>query len=130
MKVNEIAKEIHELAKLKGWYDSERKALELHLLMVSELAEATEEVRQKNPPIYLKTKDGSIAFHPNPFQQSYFEAVKDGQNKPEGELIELADCVIRVFDYVASKGWDMEYAIKLKHEYNKSRPYRHGGKSV
>ena len=52
----------------------------------------------------------------------------DKSIKPEGELIELADAVIRIFDYAGAKGWDLEEAIKLKMTYNKTRSHRHGGK--
>ena len=48
--------------------------------------------------------------------------------KPEGVAVELADCVIRILDYCGHAGIDIEEAIRIKHEYNKTRPYRHGGK--
>ena len=48
--------------------------------------------------------------------------------KPEGIPIELADVIIRILDYCGYAGIDIEAAIRQKHEYNKSRPYRHGGK--
>lgn len=41
---------------------------------------------------------------------------------------ELADVIIRVLDYCGYAGIDIDAAISQKHEYNKSRPYRHGGK--
>ena len=40
----------------------------------------------------------------------------------------LADVIIRVLDYCAYAGIDIENVLEVKHEYNKSRPYRHGGK--
>jgi NTP pyrophosphatase (non-canonical NTP hydrolase) len=43
---------------------------------------------------------------------------------------ELADIVIRVFDIAAAEGIDLEKAIKEKHEYNKTRPFRHGNKVI
>lgn len=48
--------------------------------------------------------------------------------KPEGVAVELADCMIRILDYCGHAGIDIEEAIRIKHEYNKTRPYRHGGK--
>lgn len=48
--------------------------------------------------------------------------------KPEGIPIELADVIIRIFDYCGYAGIDIDAAITQKHEYNKTRPYRHGGK--
>lgn len=47
--------------------------------------------------------------------------------KPEGIPIEFADLLIRVLETCAALGIDIEQAIRLKHEYNSGRPYRHGG---
>ena len=41
---------------------------------------------------------------------------------------ELADIVIRVFDTAEALGIDIEAAVSAKHEYNMSRPMKHGGK--
>lgn len=43
-------------------------------------------------------------------------------------LAPVADVIIRVLDYCAYAGIDIENVLEVKHEYNKSRPYRHGGK--
>ncbi len=43
---------------------------------------------------------------------------------------ELADIVIRVFDMCGHYGIDLESAIREKMEYNKKRPYKHGGKII
>lgn len=103
--VNEWVDEVHKNAKEHGWHDKQRSALEVHMLCVSELAEATEEVRSGRDVFYW------------------------GQElKPEGEKVELVDCVIRIWDYFGEMGWDFEDVLRLKHEYNKSRAYRHGGK--
>ena len=41
---------------------------------------------------------------------------------------ELADIVIRAFDTAKALGVDIERAVSVKHAFNASRPYRHGGK--
>jgi NTP pyrophosphatase (non-canonical NTP hydrolase) len=41
---------------------------------------------------------------------------------------ELADIMIRTMDVAVQMGIDIEQAVKVKHEYNVGRPYRHGGK--
>ena len=48
--------------------------------------------------------------------------------KPEGIPIELADVIIRIADTCGRYGIDIEHAIKIKMEYNKTRPYKHGKK--
>ena len=40
----------------------------------------------------------------------------------------MADCIIRILDWCGKEGIDLDRIISMKHEYNKSRPYRHGGK--
>jgi len=47
-----------------------------------------------------------------------------GSKERVGE--ELADCLIRIFDYCEARGIDLESALKRKMEYNRTRPYRHG----
>jgi NTP pyrophosphatase (non-canonical NTP hydrolase) len=106
--MRQLQKKIHELARSKGWYDHDlpgRTPLEVHMLVVSEVAEATEAVRKGEAEYYF-TEGG----------------------KPEGEAVELADAIIRILDYAEYSGWDMGDIIERKHEYNKTRPYRHGGK--
>jgi hypothetical protein len=106
MTLNDLVKHAYENAKAKGWHESERSALEMHMLIVSEIAEATESVRASKPAFYF---DGT---------------------KPEGELIELADAIIRICDYVGSKGWDLDEAVNAKLSYNLTRSHRHGNKSI
>jgi hypothetical protein len=114
MTIKKWQEEIHKNAKEKGWHDGpKRKPLEFHMLMVSEIAEASEEVRNGKAPFYKK---GRI--------EDY------GNSKPEGEAVELADCVIRIMDLFEYRGWDLEEIMTIKHDYNKTRPYRHGGKTV
>ena len=33
---------------------------------------------------------------------------------------------IRLLDWFAQEGIDVDSVVKLKHEYNKGRPYKHG----
>lgn len=53
---------------------------------------------------------------------------KTGTCKPEGVAVELCDATIRILDYLAYMGVDVEAVLMAKHEYNKGREYRHGGK--
>ena len=89
-----------------GWWEDERPFGEVISLCHSELSEALEAYR-----------DGE-------------EMVWDLNGKPEGIAVEMVDCVIRIFDYLAKENQDIEQIIRQKHEYNKTRPYRHGGKRI
>ena len=39
------------------------------------------------------------------------------------------DIVIRTFDTAIQLNLDIERAVRIKHEYNKTRPFRHGKKA-
>jgi NTP pyrophosphatase (non-canonical NTP hydrolase) len=95
--------EVNHIATEKGWWKGERNEGELIALMHSELSEALEAMRRGNPP------DDKI---------------------PEfsGVEAELADVIIRIMDMAASKGYRVGDAIVAKINYNKNRPYKHGGK--
>lgn len=103
--LNKLAKAIHADNVAKGFYDNPRSPLELHMLIVSEIAEATEEAR-KDAPDYYETDAG----------------------KPCGEAVEIADALIRILDYAAHRNWNLDQIVELKLAYNRTRPYRHGGK--
>jgi len=42
----------------------------------------------------------------------------------------MADVLIRVLDWFGSEDLDIESIVRQKHEYNKTRPYRHGNKEL
>ena len=130
--LNEMAKDIHELAVIKGWWDGgEGKSLpEILMLCVSELSEALEEYRDGKPTLYYYCKSHDTRLN----CPDKYDGCQHGKNagcsnrKPQGIAAELADCIIRILDYCAWVGIDIEEVIATKHEHNKSRPYRHGGK--
>lgn len=135
LSVNDLVREAHGTSKEKGWYDPDlpaRSPLDFQMLMVSEIAEACEEARKQTPPIYAEPVPNvkvPMDVQGNSLDPENWNFSNSSTPiKPEGELIELADCVIRIADYCGHKGWDLEGALRLKMAYNKSRPHRHGGK--
>lgn len=112
--ISEWQKEVYEVAKEKGWHepDKEKSFGECIALVHSELSEALEAYRKPNPTNHV-------------FSDWY-----NLNGKPEGIPSELADVVIRVMDICEQFGIDLESAIKIKHEYNKTRSYRHGNKKL
>lgn len=129
MNIREIQAEVYRLAKEKGWHDTETTLTERIMLVVTELAEAVESIRRNEPAIWqkgminnpLSNQDEPIKFYPHDPEWLVSQ-------KPEGVLTELADATIRIMDICESQGWDLSKAIELKHNFNKCREYRHGGK--
>lgn len=120
MTLNEWAKEIHENAVNNGWWDEPRSFGEIIALCHSELSEALEEYRSGKPMTYFACECGV---------KTDTQYVCCGKKmKPEGVAVEMADCIIRILDWCGKEGIDIEEIIRIKHEYNKTRPYRHGGK--
>lgn len=44
--------------------------------------------------------------------------------------LRLAKCIREIMAWAKENGVDMERILDMKHEYNKGRPYRHGGKAL
>lgn len=110
MNLTKFAAEVHKNAVEHGWWDGEPRSFEgLIALCHSELSEALEEYRIGHEP-----------------QETYYPSGA----KPEGIPSELADVIIRILDMCGYYGIDIQSIIKEKHEFNKTRPYKHGGKVI
>lgn len=106
MTINEIVKDIHTNAVEHGWWETERELPEIIALCHSELSEALEAYRNDEPMVW------------------------DNQGKPDGIAVEMIDCMIRILDWCGFQNFNVEEILKIKHEYNKTRPYKHGGKKI
>ena len=111
MQINQLVKDSYNNAHEHGWHDKQRTVGDFIALMHSELSEALEEHRNGKLP-----------------NEIYYNEAKP--DKPEGIPVELADCIIRIFDFCGLHNIDLESTLKIKMEYNRTRPYRHGGKKV
>jgi len=126
--INNLAVAIHENAKVKGFFESEKNIGEMLCLIHSEVSEALEADRvnsyTKTPPNALKgmaDKNYGVSFNDDSVFKEVFS--QDVKNTFEDEL---ADIIIRVLDLCAFKKIDIESHIKAKMRYNSMREYKHG----
>lgn len=96
--MNQLAYDIHEWAQSKGFYD--REAGGNTSLPSEKLLLIVSEVVEAQ------------------------SALRDDDIKHEEE--EIADTIIRVLDYCAWRGFDIDAAVQSKMETNLGRPYLHG----
>ena len=123
MNIKEISKEIHQNNIDKGfWEDKESKNVgEVLMLCVSELSEALEAHRKGKFANILLFKNYTIDAQ-EPFEPNFRLYIKDTFED------EIADTVIRLFDLCEGFGIDLETHIRLKTDFNKTRPFKHGKK--
>jgi hypothetical protein len=121
--LNELAKQVNNLAHGKGWYLSNRSFGEIIALIHSELSHAMEEHRDNRRADDLFVGERVFRYVPNDLISA--EILAGHGHKPEGVGIELADAVIRIADYCHEAGIDIDAAIRLKMIYNETRAYKH-----
>jgi len=107
--LNKLAAEVHAIAIASGWYDDPKSFGENIAMCHSELSEALDEYRNGHSPA---------------------EVYYSESGKPEGAPVEFADTIIRLLDICAHYGIDIDKVVRTKIEFNKTRPYRHGGKRL
>ena len=101
-----------------GWFDESRTFGEDIALLHSEVSEMFEAYRTYG--IYDATG-------PN---KKVLGIELSEPPKPEGVGSEAADILIRLLDTCQRHGISLQYEYERKMEYNKTRPYKHGGKKI
>ena len=130
MNMNEWAKEIHANAVAHGWWESERELPEILMLIVSELSESLEEYRAGRSMVWHACMFDGEPCSEDDIKCRYWVNGECSagycEQKPEGIAVEVIDALIRILDWCGKEGLDVEALVKEKHEYNKTRPYKHG----
>lgn len=111
--------EAYENAKAHGFHDVGRTVGDAMMLLCTEVAEAFEAYREG--AVVNETKyEGSPTFKGT-----------DGKlYKPVGVPSEIADVLVRCFDFCGEHDIDIERVVLEKMAYNRSRPFKHGGKAL
>ena len=123
--LNEWAQDIHENAIKHGWWDEPRSFGDIVALCHSELSEALEEYRDHRPMAYCKSEYKENGMYGINKPEEW-----DIHDKPEGIAVEMIDCIIRILDWCGKENIDVDALIEAKNDYNKTRPYKHGGKAM
>lgn len=137
--LNALCDIVNQWAVSKGWNEGEdsvmRKSSDI-ALMHSELSECLEFVRKKAELFCIQCGSQKLDKEHDyficndclrkQFQPRSVPAPDDHVPSLTGESAELADVLIRIFHYCGRRGIDLGNAVRLKHDYNITRPYKHG----
>jgi NTP pyrophosphatase (non-canonical NTP hydrolase) len=139
--ITTLAIAVSNCAHAHGWWNDDdgnkidRNMGEMLMLMTSELAEALESHRNSEPYLWYQHNFGPGLMHgPDEFSKpdETYSAEREFRGKlgkPEGVASEFADVIIRILDTCHTLDIPIIAALLDKHEYNISRPFRHGGKT-
>ena len=149
--LNELRDAAHHNARAHGFHDQKRTVGDGLMLIVTEASEAYEAFREgaapaaflyeEKVPVFRETgkplvDDAGKHVQVAVARSSFYPKLEDGTDdtsrpfKPIGVPSEIADLVIRIFDFAGEHGIDLERAVTEKMAYNKTRPFRHGNKAL
>lgn len=131
--MEQIIKKAHQVAKDKGFWETERNVPEMLMLVVSELAEALEALRKDHyadkdiakelhKDIAINEFDDEFNIMAGPWKGGFEANIKSTFED------EIADVAIRLFDLCGGLDIDLQKHIELKMMYNSMRGYKHGKK--
>lgn len=118
MRIRDTQHKVHNLARTKGWWGLEGSAPSPDELTITAVAARLALIHSEVSEAVECLRNGEIRFD------------TEANGKPVGLSTELADIMIRTMDLATALGIDLEVEIARKHEYNKTRSHRHGGKAL
>jgi len=114
---NEFAKEVHQNAVDHGWWDKPLIFADIAVMCHSELSEAVEEYRLGNPLVWWRCmvrKNLPICPQDGCAEWQDGKCKRDAAPGAHGVAVELADCIIRILDYLAAEGDDIGDFVPAK----------------
>lgn len=125
--LNELSKEIVANNRAKGFYDEEDETGKIDIpkrlmLTVSELSEAMEADRDNN-----RAPEEAVNIMIDSFvENGYFDKVVFESSIKNTFEDEIADSIIRLLDLAGAMDIDIDWHVRNKLAYNKTRPHKHG----
>lgn len=127
--IAQMTEEVYDNNVEKGWQPSENTFAESMMMLVTEVAEAVEAFRDHG--LNDATADHYDRMHGLCVHGEPRGCCSDGKlSKPEGVGSELADVLIRLLDTCYTFNVDLVSEYERKMEYNRTRSYRHGGRTL
>lgn len=128
LSLEEMQAEIYEINQANGWFDSGRSFGDDVALLHSEVSEMFEAFRDHGLADATAPARPVAATNEGSFVQDQLGLVS--LPKPEGVGSEAADIFIRLLDTCQRAGINLRDEYTRKVAFNKTRGYKHGGKSV
>lgn len=127
--IDRLQTAVYHTAFQHGWWDGGEGQTfgEKVVLMHSELSEALESYRNREPVLWYKYP-GYAGYAPAPHELR--PEIKGELGKPEGVAAEFADVIIRIMDYCEHADIPLAEALIRKARFNDTREYKHGGKAI
>jgi len=116
MTLNELSDEVFEYAEKQGFHETPFNFGESLMLIVSELSEALEADR-RGKQFFINGNPTAI------MPKEEYELYVKGTVEEE-----IADAIIRLCHLAKHKKINLDWHVRAKMEYNKTRPYKHGKK--
>jgi NTP pyrophosphatase (non-canonical NTP hydrolase) len=126
--LKQLSDEIYEINCAKGWEpDKKRTFGDECALLHSEISEALEAFRDHG---FADATGEMLHFRDCVDQGNYVHSCEAPLAKPEGVGSEFADLFIRLLHYSRAHDIDLMAETRRKIEYNRTRPFRHGGRAL